>query len=233
MDDSFQASNPRHSTTKVINHDIRGALNAVLNLSSLIQDPAFKLTPTEISDYHSKICWSAQHLNHLFLSLSHHHDQGLQSERNPSVRFSEDTLINTFETVMQPYDASHRCQLVNQTIGDTRTIYITDCHLESLIFNLFNALCNKPTSSGHLSIYFNFSDSGLHLIFSTPLSTQSHHLTSVLTKDELVLISPWVLIAYDILSEDTGTIDVQRSTNNEFVIKIFVTNRCKMSCSPA
>ena len=227
MDDSFQASDPRHSATNVINHDIRGALNAVLNLSSLIQDPTFQLTPTEISDYHSKICWSAQHLNHLFLILSHHHDQGLQSERNPLVCFSEGTLINTFETVMHPYDASRRCQLVNQTIGGTRKIYITDCHLDSLVFNLFNALCNKPTPSGGLSVYFNFSDSGLHLTFSTSLSIQSHHLTSALRKDELAFVSPWVLIAYDILSEDTGTIDVQHSTNNEFVIKIFVSNRCK------
>ena len=229
MDESFQASDPRHSTTKVINHDIRGALNAVLNLSSLIQDPAFKLTPTEISDYHSKICWSAQHLNHLFLMLSHHHDQGLRSERNPSVRFSEDTLLNTFETVMQPYIASPRCQLVNQTIGGTRAIYITDYPLDSLVFNLFNALCNKLPPSGCLIIDFNFSDSGLHLTFSTPLATQSQNLTSALKKDELALVSPWVLIAYDILSEDAGTIDVQHSTNNEFVIKIFVSNKCKTS----
>jgi hypothetical protein len=209
------------SVTKILNHDIRGALHAVLSLSELITNQEFKLSPTQLKEYQNKVHWSAQHLNHLFRIFSSLQEPQSCLENSTITKLDRDQFLGILNTAAQMYKANGQITVVDNTLDlAEKRSYLVRNLPDALSFCLVSSICRMLPPLFSLTICFSFTSSGLglSLIQKTNDENKSFQSNLGLTQNrELSDINPWFNIVQASLRGTNGAIlKLVQATQDQF-----------------
>ena len=209
------------SVTKILNHDIRGALHAVLSLSELITNPEFKLSPTQLKEYQDKVHWSAQHLNHLFRISSSLQEPQSCLENSTITKLDRDQFLGILNTAAQMYKANGQITVVDDTLDlEEKRSYLVRNLPDALSFCLVSSICRMLPPLFSLTISFSLTSSGLglSLIQKTNDENKSFQSSLGLTQTrELSDINPWFNIVQASLRGTNGAIfKLVQATQDQF-----------------
>ena len=213
------------SVMRILNHDIRGALNAVLNLSEIIANPEFQLNPTELGAYHTKVHWSAQHLNHLFRVMS----CWQETQRNltePTVApLDHDHFFKSLETSVELHQKNSQIELIKKSTAGQKNNYLAQDCPESLTFCLLTSISRNLPLNQSLTIFFSGNASGIELNLVQKLKggTDDIQLKSRLEqKEKLSQVNPWLFVVDASLhSRSQATLKVSTAPDGQLLVSLF------------
>ena len=198
------------SVTKILNHDIRGALHAILSLSEIMTNPEFELSPTQLREYQTKVHWSAQHLNHLFRIFSSLQEPQSRLEDSTITKLDREQFFGILNAAAQIYKANGRITVVDETLDlEEKRIYLVRHLPDALSFCLVSSICRILPPLFSLTICFSFTSSGLGLSL---VQTKNDESTSFQSNSgptenrELSDINPWFNIVQASLRGKNGAI---------------------------
>ena len=209
------------SVTKILNHDIRGALHAILSLSEIMTNPEFELSPTQLREYQTKVHWSAQHLNHLFRIFSSLQEPQSCLEDSTITKLDREEFFGILNAAAQIYKANGRITVVDETLDlEEKRIYLVRHLPDALSFCLVSSICRILPPLFSLTICFSFTSSGLELSLVQKKNDESTSFqsNSGLTKNrELSDINPWFNIVQASLRGKNGAIlKLAQATQDQF-----------------
>ena len=198
------------SVTKILNHDIRGALHAILSLSEIMTNPEFELSPTQLREYQTKVHWSAQHLNHLFRIFSSLQEPQSRLEDSTITKLDREEFFGILNAAAQIYKANGRITVVDETLDlEEKRIYLVRHLPDALSFCLVSSICRILPPLFSLTICFSFTSSGLGLSLvqtKNGESTSSKSNSGPTENRELSDINPWFNIVQASLRGKNGAI---------------------------
>ena len=198
------------SVTKILNHDIRGALHAILSLSEIMTNPEFELSPTQLREYQTKVHWSAQHLNHLFRIFSSLQEPQSRLEDSTITKLDREEFFGILNAAAQIYKANGRITVVDETLDlEEKRIYLVRHLPDALSFCLVSSICRILPPLFSLTICFSFTSSGLGLSLvqtKNDESTSSQSNSGPTENRELSDINPWFNIVQASLRGKNGAI---------------------------
>tara|TARA_B100002052_G_scaffold269495_1_gene268951 strand:- start:368 stop:1048 length:681 start_codon:yes stop_codon:yes gene_type:complete len=198
------------SVTKILNHDIRGALHAILSLSEIMTNPEFELSPTQLREYQTKVHWSAQHLNHLFRIFSSLQEPQSRLEDSTITKLDREQFFGILNAAAQIYKANGRITVVDETLDlEEKRIYLVRHLPDALSFCLVSSICRILPPLFSLTICFSFTSSGLGLSLvqtKNDESTSSQSNSGPTENRELSDINPWFNIVQASLRGKNGAI---------------------------
>ncbi len=198
------------SVTKILNHDIRGALHAILSLSEIMTNPEFELSPKQLREYQTKVHWSAQHLNHLFRIFSSLQEPQSRLEDSTITKLDREQFFGILNAAAQIYKANGRITVVDETLDlEEKRIYLVRHLPDALSFCLVSSICRILPPLFSLTICFSFTSSGLGLSLvqtKNGESTSSQSNSGPTENRELSDINPWFNIVQASLRGKNGAI---------------------------
>ena len=198
------------SVTKILNHDIRGALHAILSLSEIMTNPEFELSPTQLREYQTKVHWSAQHLNHLFRIFSSLQEPQSRLEDSTITKLDREQFFGILNAAAQIYKANSRITVVDETLDlEEKRTYLVRHLPDALSFCLVSSICRILPPLFSLTICFSFTSSGLGLSLvqtKNDESTSSQSNSGPTENRELSDINPWFNIVQASLRGKNGAI---------------------------
>jgi hypothetical protein len=198
------------SVTKILNHDIRGALHAILSLSEIMTNPEFELSPKQLREYQTKVHWSAQHLNHLFRIFSSLQEPQSRLEDSTITKLDREQFFGILNAAAQIYKANGRITVVDETLDlEEKRIYLVRHLPDALSFCLVSSICRILPPLFSLTICFSFTSSGLGLSLvqtKNDESTSSQSNSGPTENRELSDINPWFNIVQASLRGKNGAI---------------------------
>lgn len=203
---------------RTINHDIRGALNALLNLSEIASDPFYGLQPEKIAEYQKKIHWSAQHLNHLYLFLSHHLDISKSDQIDKNHVIGD--IVQILLSAIRPGSLNGSTVITSDISLSEKNIEIPACAFDSLMFNLVAALSLKADKTTALEIFAGIYEKTFTLSFCCGKKNTNEMSDSI--SENKMSLSPWVEISKPIVYKIKGDVIVSSTSDNSFFIKLTV-----------
>lgn len=198
------------SVTKILNHDIRGALHAILSLSEIMTNLEFELSPKQLREYQTKVHWSAQHLNHLFRIFSSLQEPQSRLEDSTITKLDREQFFGILNAAAQIYKANGRITVVDETLDlEEKRIYLVRHLPDALSFCLVSSICRILPPLFSLTICFSFTSSGLGLSLvqtKNDESTSSQSNSGPTENRELSDINPWFNIVQASLRGKNGAI---------------------------
>ena len=209
------------SVTKILNHDIRGALHAILSLSEIITNPEFELSPTQLREYQVKVHWSAQHLNHLFRIFSSLQEPQSRLEHSTITKLDREQFFGILNAAAQMYQANGRITVVDETLDlEEKRSYLVWNLPDALSFCLVSSICRILPPLFSLTICFSLTSSGLELSLIQKKNDENTSFQSnsgLIQNRELSDINPWFNIVQACLRRKNGAIlKLAQATQDQF-----------------